>query len=74
MASEDRGITFDEMYRIRVFDPDKQRQTKELQEACESFTSKISELDTVRKMRILRNELPSESFKLPCCSQDTDES
>jgi translation initiation factor 2 alpha subunit (eIF-2alpha) len=47
MVSEDRGITFDEVYRIRVFDPDKQRQTKELQEACESFTSKITELDTV---------------------------
>ncbi|GAQ82347.1 hypothetical protein KFL_001080230 [Klebsormidium nitens] len=62
MASEDRGITFDEMYRIRVFDPDKQRQTKELQEACESFTSKISELDKV--VRGLLEQIGAQAQKI----------
>uniref|UniRef100_A0A6T7WUZ9 Intraflagellar transport protein 20 n=1 Tax=Pyramimonas obovata TaxID=1411642 RepID=A0A6T7WUZ9_9CHLO len=48
-AAENRGITFDELYRVRVLDPDRYAQTEQLKDECSSFTDKIQTLNSVVK-------------------------
>mmetsp|Transcript_9309 Transcript_9309/g.10763 ORF Transcript_9309/g.10763 Transcript_9309/m.10763 type:complete len:133 (-) Transcript_9309:310-708(-) len=48
-AAENRGITFDELFRIRVLDPDKYNQTESLKEECSAFTEKITSLSSLTK-------------------------
>ncbi|KAK3241000.1 hypothetical protein CYMTET_49201 [Cymbomonas tetramitiformis] len=49
---ENRGITFDELFRIRVLDPDKYSQTENLKEECSAFTENIQTLSTTVKTLI----------------------
>jgi len=48
-AADNRGITFDDMYRIRVLDPEKYQQTEHLKDECGAFTQKIQGLTGVVK-------------------------
>mmetsp|Transcript_39625 Transcript_39625/g.55031 ORF Transcript_39625/g.55031 Transcript_39625/m.55031 type:complete len:132 (-) Transcript_39625:336-731(-) len=48
-TADNRGITFDEFYRIRVLDPERFQQTEQLKEECSAFTDRVSNLSTTVK-------------------------
>mmetsp|Transcript_43558 Transcript_43558/g.72578 ORF Transcript_43558/g.72578 Transcript_43558/m.72578 type:complete len:133 (-) Transcript_43558:1580-1978(-) len=61
-AAENRGITFDELYRIRVLDPDRYSQTEQLKEECGAFTEKIQTLNSVVKTLVDAVDAQSEKI------------
>jgi len=63
MAAENRGISFDENYRIRVLDADKFAQTEKLRDECSAFTDKIQSLSGVVKTLVDAVDQQSEAIE-----------
>lgn len=47
--ADDRAITFDDQYRVRVLDADKFSKTKELEESASEFCDKVAQLNSIVK-------------------------